>query len=169
MKKILFILLLLPTTLFAQTSICGVDFGASYSTAERILENKFGDKSYLLSDKTSIVFTNKMYAGRLWNKLYFWFQSDGYKSYFSRCILINECKTASEAKSLRDAIKDQMQQKYFILEYTDEKSGFKYYLGGSDPTNDSLPGFSIDILKYDDGSYAVRIDYGPYNYVREEL
>jgi hypothetical protein len=121
MKKLLFILLFLPATLFAQTSICGVDFGDSYSNAERILENKFGDK-YFLSDKTTIIFKDKRYAGRMWSKLFYLFQSDGYHSYFNRCILTIECKNATEAIKIRDEIKDQMSQKYFIMDYTDEKN-----------------------------------------------
>ena len=87
--------MLLPTVLFAQTSICGVDFGASYTTAVRVLENKFGDKEYFLSDKTQIVFDNKMYAGRMWSRLIFMFQSDGYQQFFNRCILINYYKILS--------------------------------------------------------------------------
>lgn len=169
MKKLLFILMLLPTALYAQKSICGIDFGASYNTAERVLENKFGDKEYFLSDKTKIVFKNKMYAGRMWSSLIFMFQSDGYQQYFNRCILVKECATATEAKDTRDAIKNQMEEKYFIMEFTDEKSNFKYYLGGNDPTNALKPGFCIDIIKYDQGGYGARVDYGPYNYVEEEL
>lgn len=169
MKKLLLLIMMFPAVLFAQTSICGVDFGASYSTAERVLENKFGDKEYFLSDKTKIVFKDKMYAGRMWSSLIFMFQSDGYSQYFNRCVLVKDCSTASDAKATRDAIKDQMADKYFIMDFTDEKSKFKYYLGGQDPTTGQIPGFSIDIITYDSGGYGVRVDYGPYNYVKEEL
>lgn len=161
---------LLPMTLFAQTSVCGVDFGESYSSAERILENKFGDKEYFLSDKTQIVFENKMYAGILWSSLMFLFQSDGNKQYLNRVILVQRCKTASEAKKKRDAIKNQMESKYFIADFKDDTTGFIYYMGGQNPTkSDIYPGFVIDILKYSDGTYGARLDYGPYDYVKEEL
>ena len=171
MKKTLLSLLLcmLAVAGNAQTSICGVDFGASYSTAERILENKFGDKEYYFSDKTRIVFNDKMYAGRMWTRMQFLFQSDGYQQYFNRCILAMNCKTLTEAKEARDAIKKQMEEKYFIMEFTDETTKLKYYLGGKSPVNPLDPGFAIDIIKYDSGGYAVRLDYGPYDYVKEEL
>ena len=171
MKKVLLLLLFLPTILSAQTSICGIDFGSSYSKAEQVLESKFGDKEYLLSDKTKIIFSNKMYAGRMWSRLIFMFQSDGYNQYLNRAILVEECSTASEAKEIRDAIKAQMEEKYFIVGFTDEKSGFKYYLGGESPTNVEKYGFSIEIIKYEYGTvdYGVGINYGPYNYVTEEL
>ena len=169
MKKVLFLFFLFPTALFAQTSICGVDFGSSYSKAEQILENKFGDKSYILSDKTQIVFKDKMYAGRMWSSLIFMFQSDGYRQYLNRCILVQDCSTAAEAKDVRDAIKNQMEDKYFIMDFTNEKTGFKFYLGGENPTNPKTHGFCIDIIKYDAGGYGARVDYGPYNYVTEEL
>lgn len=169
MKKLLLFLLLLPTSLYAQTSICGVDFGTSYSTAERILENKFGDKDILWSDKTQLVFRDKMYAGRLWSYLYFIFQSDGVSSYLNRCILVIRCKTLAEAKEYRDAIKQQMDAKYPIADFINEKTKLKYYLGGTDPTNYNRVGFCIDIIKLDNGEYSARLDYGPYNYVKEEL
>lgn len=169
MKRIITILLLmLPVSLYAQTSICGVDFGASYSTAERILENKFGYKHFL-SDRTQIIFENKMYAGITWDRLMFLFQSDGTISYLNRAVLVRKSKTAAEAKENRDALKRQMEGKYFIMDFTDEKSGFKYYMGGSNPTNPSYPGFTIDIIKYSNGTYGTRLDYGPYDYVKEEL
>ena len=169
MKKFLFLLMLLPATLCAQTSICGVKFGTSYSEAESVLENKFGDKVYFLSDKTQIVFEDKMYAGIIWDRMFFCFQSDGYTSYLNRCILVINCKSADEAKKKRDAIKKQMDDKYIILPYTDEKTGFKFYLGGISPTDETKAGFSIDIIKYNNGTYGARLDYSPYNYVIEEL
>jgi len=169
MKKLLLFLLLLPTSMYAQTSICGVDFGTSYSTAERILENKFGDKVSYMSDKTEIVFRDKMYAGRFWSYLYFIFQSDGVNSFFNRCILAKTCKTLAEAKEYRDAIKRQMEGKYSIVDFINEKTKLKYYLGGTDPTNYNRVGFCIDIIKLDNGEYSARLDYGPYDYVKEEL
>ena len=171
MKKTLlsFLLCMLAVVGNAQTSICGVDFGASYSTAERILENKFGDKEYFLSDKTRIVFNDKIYAGRMWTRMQFLFQSDGYQQYFNRCILVKDCKTLTEAKEVRDAIKKQMEEKYFIMDFTNETTKLKFYLGGMSPVDSSMYGFCIDIIKYDSGEYAARLDYGPYDYVKEEL
>ena len=170
MKRILsFFLLFIPLAVFSQTSICGVDFGASYTVAERILENKFGDKDILLSDKTRIVFRNQAYAGRQWSSLNFIFQSDGYQQFMNRCILVREFSTVSEAEDFRDDIITQMGNKYFIMDFKDEKTGLTFYCGGESSTDKGKPGFCIDILKYKSGEYAVRLDYGPYNYVKEEL
>lgn len=173
MRKVVLLLLLLPTAIFAQKSICGVDFGSSYSDAERILENKFGDKSYLYSDKTTIAFMDKTYAGIYWSTLWFMFQSNGYQSYLNRCILVIDCKTAEEAREKRDKIYSQMCDKYFIKDIIDEKTGFKVFFGGENPTNPEKHGFCIDIIKYGNSNlpykYGVRLDYGPYNYVVEEL
>lgn len=150
------------------TKICGVEFGDSYNNAERILENKFGEKDYLLSDRTQIVFKNKLYAGIYWNYLGFEFQSDGNKSYFNRCILVQECKTAAEAIKKRDAIKEKMEDKYDIEKRKDE-DGFLSYRGGMNPTNPFLSGFVIGIIKLENGDFCSALMYGPYNYVEEEL
>lgn len=172
-KLLLFIFLLTTSVTFAQTSICGVNFGSSYSAAERILENKFGDKSVLISDKTSIGFMKKMYAGRIWDMLLFNFQSDGHQSYLNRCTLVYNCDDLKEAMHIRDAIKEQMDKKYIIIDFTDKETNLIYYLGGESPTDKDMPGFSISIIKYNDDldekKYGVRVDYGPYNYVKEEL
>ena len=74
---------------------------------------------------------------------------------------------------IRDAIKEQMDKKYIIIDFTDKETNLIYYLGGESPTDKDMPGFSISIIKYNDDldekKYGVRVDYGPYNYVKEEL
>ena len=42
-------------------------------------------------------------------------------------------------------------------------------MGGQSPSGSEMPGFVIDVIKLDAGEYGVRIVYGPYDYVKEEL
>ena len=149
--------------------ICGAKFGDSYTNVKNILERKFGEPNSWDIDKTSIVYRGVSYAGVYFSTVYFDFQySSGGFSYFNRCIMVSEVKTAKEAISQRDIIKEILERKYTIYEGTDG-NGFKYYVGGRTPQQDDKFGFTIDILKYKDETYGVRLDYGPYQYIDEEF
>ena len=77
--------------------ICGIPFGSSYEKAKEVLENKYGTFTYL-SDRNTIVYDNKSYAGIYFDKIYILFQSDGYKSYMNGCIFILEANSLNDAK-----------------------------------------------------------------------
>lgn len=149
--------------------ICGIPFGSSYEKAEEILDNKYGSSSYL-SDKNTIVYLNKSYGGILFDSIMFLFQSDGYKSYMNGCVFILEATSLSDAKEKRDRLYRNLSLKYEIVEGVDD-NGNKYYYGGRSPVPFGI-GFSIDIIIYDNksrNSYAARLMYGRYNYVKEEF
>lgn len=149
--------------------ICGIPFGASYEDASKVLRNKYGTSS-VVSDRNRIVYENKSYAGILFDRMLFLFQSDGYQSFFNGCIFVLEASSLSQAKEKRDRLYDQLSWKYDIKKDTDD-SGLNYYYGGNPPISFGRA-FIIDIIKYDNSPktpYAARLYYGPYNYVKEEF
>ena len=163
---------LLALCAFAQgeicREICGAKFGDSYTNVKNILERKFGEPNSWDIDKTSIIYRDVSYGGMYFSAVHFKFQysSSGF-SYFNRCIMVADEKTAKEAISKRDAIKSVLAKKYKITEATDD-NGFKCYGGGMSPQQDDF-GFCIDVIKYDDGTYGTRLDYGPYKFIDEEF
>lgn len=170
MKRFYLFIISLFCVLFvkAQNSICGVTFGQSYSTAETLLENKFGKPNYL-SDKNTIIYDSKNYGGVFFSTIYFDFQysSMGY-SYFNKCIFIIDCVSAQEAKNKRDELKEIFERKYGKTDVAYDEDGFAYFKGGTSPVDPLKYGFYIDIIKKQH-SYAARVVYGPYNYVNEEF
>ena len=155
--------------------ICGIPFGSSYETAREILENKFGEPQDT-SDKTTLVYKNKNYAGVLFDYILFLFQSDGRKSYFNGCIFALDAKSLNDAERKQEMLYKQLSSKYTIsFVYDDNKN--KIYGGGFPPIKDAKIGFTIDILKYDRSEfqllyttpYSVRLRYGEYNYIKEEF
>lgn len=148
--------------------ICGAKFGDSYANVKNILERKFGEPNSWDIDKTRIIYRDVSYGGMYFSTVHFKFQysSSGF-SYFNRCIMVSDEKTAKEAISKRDTIKSVLAKKYKITEATDD-NGFKCYGGGESPQQDDF-GFCIDVIKYDDGTYGARLDYGPYQYIDEEF
>lgn len=150
--------------------ICGIPFGSSYETAEKVLENKYGTSSYL-SDKTKIHYKNVSYAGILFDDIIFLFQSDGYKSYLNGCVFILEAKSLSQAKEYQDILYRKLRLKYDLKDGKDD-NGNRFYLGGHSPIPFEGFGFSIEIIKFDNRPlipYAARLMYGRYNYVKEEF
>ena len=152
--------------------ICGIPFGSSYEKAEEVLENKYGQKSFL-SDKTKIYYRNESYAGIMFDNIIFLFQSDGYKSYMNGCIFIIEATSLRQAKEKQEMLYKTLSYKYDMKEGVDD-NGNKYYYGGHSPAPlDGFGfGFSIGIIKYESRPsipYAARLMYGRYNYVKEEF
>jgi len=150
--------------------ICGIPFGSSYEKTKEVLENKYGTPSRY-SDRNTIVYIDKSYAGISFDKILFMFQSDGYKSYFNGCVFAIETKTLGQAKEKRDMLYGKLRWKYDITDGIGE-DGIKYYYGGHSPIPFGGYGFKIDIVKFSDKSglpYAARLLYGAYNYVTEEF
>lgn len=146
--------------------ICGVEFGTDFETAKAILENKFG-REVGYADRNWLIFTNQTYAGVFFNELHFCFQGDGRNTYFNKCVLCISSKSAEEAKKNRDFLYKVLNEKYYMTsQIADDK--FKYYLGGTSPTDEDRYGFEISIAKnkYD---WKARVFYGPYNFVKEEF
>lgn len=154
--------------------VCGVRFGVSYETAKDMLNKKFGEPSYLLTDENSIIYQYKSYGGISFSSICFYFQRDGLYSYMNQCVMTIDCKTANDAKNKRDYIWSIAKGKYATWNEGTDKNGFKYYESGISPKDGGLnTGFVVDVVKYDkafDGYYyCARIMYGPYNYVKEEF
>lgn len=148
--------------------ICGAKFGDSYTNVKSILERKFGEPNSWDVEKTRIIYRDVSYGGMYFSTVVFKFQySSVGLSYFNRCIMISEVKTAKEAISKRDRIKTILAKKYKMIEAIDD-NGFKCYGGGMSPQQEDY-GFIIDVIKYDDETYAARLDYGPYQYIDEEF
>lgn len=157
------------------TEICNVPFGSSYESTKEALENKFGDYSYILSTKDKLVFEKKRYGGILFDRICFLFQSDGRKTFFNGAIFVRECKNKHEAIERKSEFHEMMAKRYINLKNMDDGDNFMSVGGlAPAPTNETSGfGFYIDVLKYDEGvignPYAVRIVYGPYEFVKEEF
>lgn len=168
MKKIitLFVSILFFVSLNAQ-SIAGVSFGASYESAKASLSNKWGKPSRF--DNNSITFDYISYANHSFDRVHFYFQRDNYgKSYMNRCIFIKEAKDRDDAVNMMNHLATILSEKYNIYQWGQDDEDF-YYYGGDSPLGDNNYLFLIDYLKYDSGGYAARIDYGPFEYVKEEF
>lgn len=165
-------------------SIGGIPFGISHEKAETMLRNKFGIPEYN-SLTTVISFKNIKYAGLDFDNVHFLFQSDGINTYMNSCIFLTHATSLSEAIKIEKNIADNVLNKYTLFEEKDEK-GYPTHGGGFSPLWDGDwktfniveygIGIHTDIIKYSNDlvkiygiPYAVRIIYGPYNYVKEEF
>ncbi len=159
------------------TEICNVPFGSTYEKAKGILMNKYGDYEHLYSNKDDIVYKNKNYAGVDFNSMHFMFNSDGTRSYFSGAIFAIDCKTKSEAIKTKEILHGILSKRYIGFSKYDYEGEY-LSMGGLPPIPTKRNygfGVRIDILDYgkvgtDLGTpYAVRLMYGPYDYVKEEF
>lgn len=165
-------------------TIGGIPFGISHSKAEVMLRNKFGIPNSDPST-TTLFFRDIKYAGHDFASVYFMFQSDGINSYLNGCVFITNASSLSDAIKKEKYIADDVLSKYTLFESKDS-DGYPIHSGGISPLWDghwaSLDfdeygnGLHTDIIKYDSDwaktygyPYAVRIIYGPYNYVKEEF
>ena len=157
------------------TEICNVPFGSSYESTKEALENKFGDYSYILSTKDNLVYKKKRYGGILFDRIYFFFQSDGRKTFFNGALFVLECKNKHDAIERKKEFHEMMAKRYINLKNIDNGDNYMSVGGLAPiPTNATSGfGFYIDVLKYDDNTienrYAARIAYGPYEFVKEEF
>ena len=175
MKKLLLLILfaLSFSSSFAQddviTEMCGVEFGSDRPTARRILTAKFGEPSD--DDLKYLGFEDIVYAGVKFDIAFFTFQNDGTRSYLNDVMLIILCKTAEQAKNVREYLKGILGNKYELSEGIDGNK-FKFYQGGTSPTDSDYYGFKLDIRKDNvtkGGGYVVRLEYGDYDYLNESL
>lgn len=183
MKKILLglYLFIIPCLVFAQheelevdsaaaeidytSEICGIEFGTSFEATKKMLIQKFGDDYSL--DGNNLFFSNKEYAGIMFDAIIFGFQRNGFNSYFNKCVFCLYASNASEAIKKRDYLYKVLNEKYYIKSKIGEDK-FKYYQGGTSPVSDEDWGFSIDVFHFDK-HWSARLFYGPYNYVKEEF
>lgn len=165
-------------------NIGGVPFGISHEKAEVMLKNKFGTPEYN-PGTTTISFKNIKYAGYDFDMIHFLFQSDGINTYMNSCIFITYANSLSDAIEKEKDIADKLLSKYKLFEEKDSNGnpmhggGFSPLWDGDWKTLDFAEygvGIHTDIIQYKDDlvkafeiPYAVRIIYGPYNYVKEEF
>lgn len=165
-------------------SIANVDFGTSYKEAERKLKRKFGEPSFL-SLKNELLFKNVKYGGLDFNSVFFMFQSDGNNSFLNSCIFVREARDYAKALEIEQEYADILSSKYTkVYSEVDEKGNPFHYCGFSPLWDGTLQGgfeagvaIHTNIMKYDEdlvkeikhSPYAVRLIYGPFNYVKEEF
>lgn len=161
------------------SEICNVPFGCSYEKAKDILENKY-DTCESESDRTKIIYKNKIYAKMVFDKIIFLFQSDGVNSYMNGCVFIQEAKSLKEAEEKMNDLKIRLSYKYELTAMVDD-NGNAYYTGGVPPKDCNdwwlIPAITINVLKYDIpehlneymNGYATRIMYGKFDYINEEF
>lgn len=157
--------------------ICNIPFGTSYEEAKSILREKYGDYDYLDSTKDKIAYNNKAYAGVDFDYLYFYFQSDGKKSYFNGANLCIKCKSKREAIKKKDWMHNKLSKNYSVFVNMDA-DGEYLSMGGLPPVaNESNFGFGVRVEVKDLGEsgralgipFCVRVVYGPYDYVEEDF
>lgn len=163
-------------------SIANVDFGTSRKEAERKLKKKFGEPSFM-SSKNQLIFNNISYGGLNFNTVFFLFQSEGRDSFLNGCIFFIDAKDYAKALDMEQKCADILSRKYVVLSKVDNNGNPAHYCGfsplwdgtyeGSTETNVAI---KTSIIKYDDDAaeklqsqYAVRLIYGPFNYVKEEF
>ena len=171
MKKLLLCLLCMAVAVMAkaQTTVCGVDFGASYQEVENKLEKQFGSSFVDETDDAKICYLNKTYEGIDWDYLMFGFVGVVHDGYLNFCVLAKRFQTSAAAVRFREKLKRKMDVKFGNIEYKGEEDGFKYYLGGVNPFDESQYGFRIAVEKEPDGIYSAGIWYGPYDITPENL
>ena len=164
-------------------TIGGIPFVISHEKAEEMLLNKFGMPEYNPSS-TTLSYKNIKYAGRDFDAVHFLFQSDGINSYLNSCIFIVNANSLADAMEKEKNIAEKLLSKYKLYEEKDT-NGIPVYSGGISPQWDGrwntvdvdlFCGVHTDIIKYESKlakiyniPYAVRIVYGPYDYVNEEF
>ena len=180
MNKMFLLLMLIPSALFAQNSICGINFGTSYEDALSLLDEQFGvslQSEFEAAQKSLgvkvevgekfISYENKKYADFTWDAIYFHFQEINGISYLNGGMLVIDSNTLTDAEEKRDKIKEYMGKKYDIEDYVDEENGLKMYVGGFDPTDPNYCGFTIQVSESSDdnkGKYTTFLSFGPYEY-----
>lgn len=169
MKK--FIIILVTAMLFVSLSaqsIAGVSFGSSYESAKTALTNKWGEPSFI--DKNCIGFEKVTYANHTFDNVYFDFQRDNNgKSYMNRCVFIKEAKDRNDAVNTMRHFSSVFSEKYGFIRQTGQDDEDFILRGGKSPLGDGNYLFTIDYINYPSGGYAARIDYGPFEYVKEEF
>lgn len=165
-------------------SIANVDFGTSYKEAERKLKRKFGEPSFL-SLKNELLFKNVKYGGLDFNSVFFIFQSDGNNSFLNGCVFLKDAKDYAQALEIEQEYADILSSKYTkVFSEVDEKGNPFHFCGFSPLWDGTIQGgieagvaIHTNIMKYDEdlvkeinhSPYAVRLIYGPFNYVKEEF
>lgn len=155
--------------------ICEIPFGTSYEDAERALKAQFGDYDALVSTKERIRYEKKSYRGIKFDWIYFFFQSDGQRSYLNASAFGIDCKTKAEAVSLKKEFHELLSQRYANFIDFDNGKEYESYGALSPVPAESIFGFGIriDIINYRESDvhigspYGVRIAFGPYDYIKE--
>ena len=165
-------------------SIAGVEFGSSREKVEKMMTKKYGSPMFA-SSQNDLIFENIKYAGYDFDSVHFLFQSDGVNIYLNCCIFVIEARDYSEALDKESKLADILKTKYEDLQSGVDHNGNPMHSGGISPLwngdinnlADHVGALHTSILKYDEEKakiagrkpYAVRLIYGPYNYVNEEF
>lgn len=163
---LLTVLIFVTTTTNAQHAICGVAFGQSYDVAENYLTRKFGKAE--IYDHNEICYFNREYAGIPFEFIFFWFQSDGYNTYFNKCTMGREFDNIKTAKIFERKLIKELCAKYDSIDIYVDQNGYLALEGGQSPINKEKSGFCVFISSRNK-KHIVFLEYGPYNYIKEEL
>lgn len=165
-------------------SIANVEFGSSREKCEKILRKKFGTPS-IYSSTDRLLFTDIKYAGLDFNSLFFLFQSDGERTYLNSCIFVINVNDYQSALSKEKDLTYMLSKKYSTILNVVDSNGNPCHICGVSPLwNGTIEGLftagtaiHTNIMKYEEkvakdagtGPYAVRLIYGPFDYVKEEF
>lgn len=170
MKQIITSLIFLFSTccLFAQNIVADIEFGkTSIEEARPKLIYKFGEP--VIDEDEILIFKDVTYCGVFFDRAWFCFQRSTTNNYFYKCWFIrNNLKTAASAKEIREKIVDKIGDKYKILSKINSQGLKEYYVGVS-PTDSTKPYFKICANKFASNDYSASVEYGPFDYIKENF
>lgn len=154
--------------------ICNIPFGTPYGETRKNLEVKFGEPDLQTSTKDNLRFSDTQYEGIQFDWMHFLFQSDGI---FNGAIFGVDCRTKSDAISIKREFHELLSKHYANFVDLDNGNNFESYGGIAPVPTDKNLGFAIciDIVDYkesgliSDKPYAVRIIYGPFDFIKENF
>ena len=154
--------------------ICNIPFGTSCRETRKNLEVKFGEPDFQTSTKDNLRFVNTQYEGIQFDWMHFLFQPDGF---FNGAIFGVDCRTKSDAISIKREFHELLSKRYANFVDLDNNNDSVSYGGIAPVPTDKNLGFAIriDIVDYkesgliSDKPYAVRIIYGPFDFIKENF
>ncbi len=159
MKKLIllfFVSLAMMANAQVVRSVCGVNFGDSYSKVKNSLENKFGEP--LHASEKMIAFLSVDYGGLHFDMATFEFVN----GQLNAATFLNLFKTEKKAKDFVKEIAGVLRGSYTLTQDGDD------YYGGTSPKNSNKYGLMVNHWKNSskmaDYPYCAGISYGPYGY-----
>lgn len=152
--------------------ICNIPFGTPCGETRKNLEMKYGEPDLHTSTKDNLRFLNTQYEGIKFDWVDFLFRGAGEERFFNGAIFGVECRTKSDAISLKREFHEMLSERYANFVDLDNGNNFVSCGGIAPVPTDKNLGFAIriDILDYrasgliSDKPFSVRIIYGSFDF-----
>lgn len=121
-------LLVYATAYSQQASIYGIPFGSSFSTVEKILDQKMFTDKYITPDYSVLEYHDANMAGIIFGSLIISFQHTGNDNIMTKATFSNCYKTnVTQLKKDRDFLAQKLSRKYSYIHSYISDIGFKSY------------------------------------------